>query len=592
MRKAFAFKLHPESRGSHEAECQRRLSYRPAGAKPGLETELRPPRSERTIRSWAVAGRAISAVCSSDGGYMKPAIFKALIASVTILLAAWLASSHLDKAPTLGYQVSDPIEIGNPFGGTEYVQEIAVFNPGRVVAKAVSIKVPQGISSYQLKKHTNLVKEASINNTDRFELLYPELPPDQRISLVVHYGGNPVPRDWITVFNNGGYVQPQGKGSPEFSPILLGFLFLGGFLLSWLLQIRKQHQSEFSRLANEEQLLRNDKPWFVTRDGWPNLQFAAIASRLSAPQGSEPDACFAYKILSYEKPQLVRDEQWNEIKTLACNRLLTEFLRISLQGANIEKLQQWAKLIKPEMLPWHDWEKYQQVVGERLFELFLPRNSGEADYDKLLAPDAVALDGMPESLQDKLRSAAQKRYLSQLIVRATESSGNPLAIQQAAKLSYLSDDQKLCFQNHIEQLARMRSMPRGWDMAELAAFLASGRPDWMSEGEFLAMGKLVNNLENLDDDREILELREQQARNTQMYADKLRKRALAQLGLIDRVLTNPEAVDSLEDYAESLEPNYRKSLERIAWLLRRANRPTAEKKPLASVASHRASRKQ
>jgi hypothetical protein len=76
-----------------------------------------------------------------------------------------------------------------------------------------------------------------------------------------------------------------------------------------------------------------------------------------------------------------------------------------------------------------------------------------------------------------------------------------------------------------------------------------------------------------------------------MYADKLRKRALAQLGLIDRVLTNPEAVDTLEDYAESLEPAYRKSLERIAWLLRRANHPTVEKKPLASVSSHKGARK-
>jgi hypothetical protein len=591
MRNAFAFKLLPESSGRHEAECQRRFSYRPSGSQPGSEAGLRQPQSGRAIRKWGAAGRALSAVRISHGVQMKPAMLKILVASVTILVIAWLASNHLDHAPSLGYQVSDPIEIGNPFGGTEYVQEIAVFNSGRVMAKAVSIKVPQGISSYQLTKHTNLVKEASINNTDRFELLYPELPPDQRISLVVHYGGNPIPRDWITVSNSGGYVQPQGKAPRELSPFHLGFLFLGGFLFSSLLQIRKQHQSEFSRVADDDQLLRNDKPWFVTRDGWPNLQFAAIASRLSVPQASDPGASFAYKILNHEKPQLIRDEQWSEIKTLACDRLVTEFFRVSLQGANVEKLLQWAKLVKPEMLPWHDWQKYQQVVGERLFELLLPRDSGEVDYDKLLAPGAVALHGMPDSLQDQLRSAAQKRYLSQLIVRSTESSGNPSVILQTAKLSYLNDDQKLCFQNHIEQLARMRSMPRGWDLAELAAFLASGRPEWMVEGEFLAMSKLVKSLENLNDDREILELREQQARNTQMYADKLRKRALAQLGLIDRVLTNPEAVDTLEDYAESLEPAYRKSLERIAWLLRRANHPTVEKKPLASVSSHKGARK-
>lgn len=592
MRSAFAFKLHSQHGREHGAESAQRFSYRPSGFKLDLEASSSSHRGGDANKAWPLAASTVPAMRFFQGMHMKPAMIKILIASVAIPLIAWFASHQLENTPSLGYQVSEAIEIGNPFGGTEYVQEITVFNPGRVMANAVSIKVPQGISSYQLKKHTNLVKEASVNNTDRFELLYPELPPDQRISLVVHYGGNPIPKDWITVFNNGGYVQPLGKAQKSSSPLLLGFLFLGGFLLSSLLQIRKQHQSEFLRQADDEQLLRNDKPWFATREEWPNLQFAAIAAKLSVLQSTESAASFACKVLNHEKPLLMRDEQWSEIRNLACDNLLIEFFRLSLQGASTDKLIQWAKLVKPGMLAWHDWQKYQRIVSERLLERLLPPNSGEAEYDKLLAPEAIALRGLPDSLQEQLRTTAQNQYFHQVIVRATETPGNPQGILQTARLSYLNDDQKLSLQNHIEQLVRMRNMPRNWDTAELAAFVASGRPEWMPEGEFLAIGKLVGSLESLNDDREILDLREQQARSTQMYADKLRKRALAQLGLIDRVLTNPEAVDTLEDYAESLEPTYQKSLERIAWLLRRANRPAGEKKPLASVGSHRNSRKQ
>lgn len=47
---------------------------------------------------------------------MKPAMIKILIASVAIPLIAWFASHQLENTPSLGYQVSEAIEIGNPFG--------------------------------------------------------------------------------------------------------------------------------------------------------------------------------------------------------------------------------------------------------------------------------------------------------------------------------------------------------------------------------------------------------------------------------------------------------------------------------------------
>lgn len=584
MRKAVGFRLNARQPG------QRR--YRPSENKAELlDASSSPEKNGDIDRKWSISGAGLPVIRLLNGMLMKSGTLKILIVCVAIPVIAWMTARHLDNTPSLGYQVSEAIEIGNPLGGSEYVQEITVHNPGRVMATAVSIKVPQSISSYQLKKHTNLVKEASVNNTDRFELLYPELPPDQRISLVVHYGGNPIPRDWITVFSNGSYVQPPGKMQRESSPFLLGFLFLSGFLISVLLQFRKQQQGEFFRQDDERQLLRDDKPWFATQEGWPNLQFSAIASRLSTLQSTEPAASFAFKVLSHEKPQLMRDEQWAEIRNLASDKLLTEIFRLSLQGASVDKLLQWAKLVKPGMLAWHDWQKYQRVVGERLVERMLPPDADDTDYDKVLAPDAPTLRGLPDALQELLRTAARKQYFNQLAIRATEATEDPLVVLEGAKLSYLNDEQKLRLQNHCEQLARMRSMPRSWDTPDLAAFVASGRPEWMPEAEFTAIGKLVSSLESLEDDREIVDLREQQARNSQAYADKLRKRALAQLGLIDRVLTNPEAVDTLEDYAESLEPSYQKSLERIAWLLRRSNRPANEKKTLTSVSSQRNSRK-
>lgn len=510
-------------------------------------------------------------------------MLKTLISSVVILVVAWIAAYQFENTPALGYQVSDPIEIGNQLGNPEYVQQIAVFNTGRVMVKAVSIKVPHGISSYQLQKHTNLAKEASINGPARFELLYPELPPDQRISLVVLYEGSPIPREWITVFSDGGYVQPQEMAIRQINPVVVAILFLSGFMFSLLLQIRKQRQNDFIHAATDEELLCDNKPWFVTRAEWPNVQHAAIAMRLSLHHAPESPSSFAYKVLNHEKPLMLRGEQWGELKLQACDSLLFDFSRISKQGPTKTTLLELLGLIKPEMLPWHAWKKFQGAVSERLFELLLPHNPDEADFERLLAPGAIAMHDIPEQLAHQLRSTAQEQYLSRLIVRTTESWSDSWTILQTARLDFLNDNQKRSFQQFIKQLARMRAMPRHWDLAELREFIASGRPEWMPEAEYSAIGKLVDRLENMNDEWEILTIREQQARHDQIDADIQRKRALAQLGLIDRVLMSPEAVDTLEDYDQAFDPCYRRSLERVAWLLRRANSPTMEKKILASL---------
>lgn len=510
-------------------------------------------------------------------------MLKTLISGLVVLVIAWIAAYQLENTPALSYLVSDPIEIGNQLGNPEYVQEIAVFNTGRVMVKAVSIKVPHGISSYQLRKHSNLAKEASINGPSRFELLYPELPPDQRISVVVQYEGSPIPREWITVFSDGGYVQPQEKAEKQINPFIVAILFLSGFLFSLLLHVRKQKQTDYVLVATDEELLCNNKPWFVTRAEWPHVLYDAIAMRLSMDHASEPTSSFACKVLSHEKPLLIRNEQWVELKIKACDSILIDSARISERGTTKAKLLELVKLIKPEMLPWYVWEKYQDAISERLFELLLPQNAGEADLEKLLTPGATALRDIPEQLAHQLRSTAQEQYLCRLIVRATESWGDPRTILQTARLEFLNESQKLSIENYVKQLTRLRNMPKHWQLAELRAFLAAGQPEWMPETEYSALSEFVERLDNVDDEWEIITVREQQAKRDQDYADTLRKRALAQLGLIDRVLTNPETVDTLEDYSKALEPGYRKSLERVAWLLRRANSPTMEKKTLARL---------
>lgn len=509
-----------------------------------------------------------------------------LILTVVASAVVWVASEYFRHAPALVYYASDPIEVAGIPGRSEFVQEILVLNQGSNAARAVSIRIPRSISSYQLHKHSNLAREATQGGGNNFELLYPELPPDQRIALFVRYDGSPVAREWIAVGHSAGTATPLDKQSDAVNPLLLLGVFWCGFLIFVLFDLRRQLSERFIRSADRAQLLAGERPWFATAARWSEVQYAAIIDALARSRAAAPASSFAHELLNRPKPVQLRDEHWNEIRSRAGEIFLMECAQALMQASNRSQLTELAALNKPEHLPWQDWERLQEGVQERLYDLLLPLRQNAVDYLNLLDPARSPLRDLPEALAAEIRTVAQEQYYRQLIKRSTDTWGDPATVLQTARLDLLSDEQESSLRQHVEQLGRMRKMPHSWDPVELKAFLAEGRPEWMPEQEFAAIGKFVEKIDDLADEDAFLRKREKRAKAAQLEADNLRKRALAQLGLIDRVLLNPDAVDSLDDYSQVFPAADLRSLERVAWLLRSA-RPGGEVTSLGSVAGER-----
>lgn len=517
-------------------------------------------------------------------------MFKNLIIAAVVSVVVWFAKDYFEDAPALTYLTSDPIEAGSAQGRPEYVQEISVLNRGRVGAKAVSIKVPHSISSYQLHKHSNLAKEASQNGANSFELLYPELPPEQRIVLFIRYEGNPVAREWVAVGHAEGNAQPLEKQSGRGSRLSLLAVFWGGFLSCFLLDLRRQRRHDFVREAPAAQLLRDDRPWFAGPQ-WSKTQAEALIQALPRLRAPSPEGGLAYRLLNQGKPALMSDADWAEVRDRAGEALGDELSRAATASPDKATLVGLAGLAKPEHLPEDAWKSLQDAIRKQLFELFLPARQTDTDDLNLPPPAGAALRDIPEPLLSELRTAMQEHYLRQLIERAADPGNDPAGVLQTARLEALSDDQAARLRRQVEQQARLRKMPRTWDIAGLRAFLIEGRPAWMAETEYAAIRRLVEMYDDLEDGLDYLKQREQQAKAEQAEADRVRRLALAQLGLIDRVLTNPDAVDTLEDYDAAIPESYRKSLERVARLLR-AHRPTAEIASLGKIGGERRRREQ
>ena len=509
-----------------------------------------------------------------------------LILTVAVSLLVWFAHVKSADSPELTYFASNPIEVTGALGRTEYAQEISVVNQGRVAAKAVSIKVPRSIASYQLQKHSNLTREASQNGNNSFELLYPELPPDQRIALFVRYDGGPVAREWVVVSHSTGNATALEKQPEPVSPLLLLAIFWSGFLVFQLLDVRRQHAEKFIHSADDELLWRNDQPWFAARGKWSGIQRDAIMYALQRGASPSPESSLAFQLLKRTKPSLMQEAHWEELKAKAVAVVLTECSRMLMQATGKSQLIDLVRLRKPELMPWPDWEKLQEAIHERLYDLLLPVRQNAVDYPSLLEPGRSPLSDIPEALATEIRGAAQEFYFRQLLRRSTDTWGEPGAVLQTARLDLLSDDQEEQLRQHVAQLGRMRKMPRSWDVAELRAFLADGRPDWMPEEEYQAIGKLVERIDDLAEEDQFLRRREKRAMADQIEADNLRKKALAQLGLINRVLSSPEAVETLEDYGQVFAAGDLQSLERVAWILR-SHRPKGDVANLGSLGAER-----
>lgn len=511
---------------------------------------------------------------------------KGLLLTILLTAAVWFAKSHFENAATLTYSVSDPIEITVAPGRAEYAQEIAVLNQGHVAAESISIKVPHAVSSYQLRKHSNLAKEASIPAANSFELIYPKLPAEQRIVLLVRYDGSPLAKEWISVAHSAGNAQLQEKQVNPISPLTLLGIFWGGFLIAYLLDFRRKRCDSYIRAADEEELFSDTRPWFASPGEWSKIQCDAIERALQRSRAPSLEKNLAYRLLSRQQPEHMRDEHWETLKNLATEILEAEFSRAISRCSNKNKLKDLTKLKKPDDLPWPVWERFQDAIFEQLYLLFLPVHQSEIDYENLLVPSRALLRDIPDAMASELRDAAQTQYFRHLLEQANDTWGDPRVVLQNARIDLLTADQASRLGLHVEQLCRMRKMPRSWEVSELKVFAAGGRPDWMPKAEFMAITNLIERFETLAQERELVRRRERKASAELAEADKLKKHVLAQLGIIDRVLMQPEAIDKLEDHDRTFAPGNRKSLECVASLLK-LHRAGAESGSLAGAIHER-----
>ncbi|MEM4987659.1 hypothetical protein V8G57_09705 [Collimonas sp. H4R21] len=499
--------------------------------------------------------------------YLK--MLKSLVVAIVGGLILWFVQDHFKDVPTATYSISEAIEIPGSKGTDEYAQEIAVVNSGRSLVKGISIKVPHHISSYKLTKHSSLIKEETFSEPNSFELVYPELPAGQKIRLLVRYDGLAIEKKWISISHADGNAQAQEN---QTSPINYNWIWLAyivGAISQGFGNIRRFKRESFRKWSSAERIFRDDKPWFASSTEWSEMQFGAIKKTLFEYSFSPLiEQTAYYKLLNRPKPTLLSEDHWATLKKYASELLMARFSREVTQYSTTEKLIDFFRLKKPEALSHQSWTEFQESLNKQIQNSLLPTYVNEPEFVSILEPNNSLLKSLPNSFANEIHTQAQQRYSSYLIECSKSGiGGDPLIVLKTARLDLLTEEQSKSVKKSLLQFARMTAMPSRWYIQELKDFISKKRPEWMQEAEFNSICDFVSQADTLSDERDALRSRQRALEFAALETDNLKKRVIAQLDLIDRVLTNPRSIDKIEDYDQTFASGNRKNLELVASLL-------------------------
>lgn len=501
-------------------------------------------------------------------------MFKNLIVAIVGGLILWVAQDRWKDVPTASYSISDAIEIPSSQGSAESAQEISILNSGRSAVKDISIKVPRTISSYNLTKHSNLIKEQIVSGSNSFELVYPELPKGQKIRMLIRYDGGPINKGYISINHADGNAQAQENQSPSLNYLWVWIAYIFGVLTQSVGDFRRFKRESFLKWADSEKLFRNDKPWFALSVEWPKMQFEAIRQSLLAHNYSSIEQTSYYQLLNRPKPFLLNDDDWADLRKKGVELLMKRFSEEVTTYSNADKLVDLFKLKKPEGLSHESWTKFQESLNSQMQNKLLPKHMNAADFVKILEPNNLTLKGLPELVVSQIRKLAQQDYARYLTDGSIwEIKNDPQIVLKTARFDLLTDEQSASIKKTLLQFARMNGMPSSWAIPELKHFISKEKPEWMGEKEFKSISDLVSKDNSLTDELDVLHDQQAELASRRIENDKLTKRVLAQLDLIDKVLSNPSAVEKIEDYDQTFAAGNRKNLELVATLLKAGNLP-------------------
>lgn len=419
------------------------------------------------------------------------------------IIVVFLNSLLNKKSPNVRYTLSGGIPVSFlqdkqlSKGEDVSVQELVVKNIGNAESKKVQIRIGKPVIKYGITKNFSGDNPQVFSKNNRFELLYPELPPDGEFRLVFYTLGSGVTEKNLVVKDQNGLCKPALYKGKNIMNIILLSLFVIYFIGAIFFLLISFFKDRWQRLQYKSyyEIISKKKPFYLSRESWDEIVENAIEKNLSNDYYSSTiEGSLCYKILSSDRPELLSKHVWMSILGKCNDRLEDKFVKKMeyLYEDNILKL---LDIVKPKHFSQDKWDKIQEYLNK----MYINYKKSYTSYTleniaKEIKKDKPSVIRM-KYWQEYIRYLKEK--YKEIVIRDLVYQENALDYLEKNKINEILGDEKEIIEGiknkaYAFMLHRIFSKLNNVSFAK--GFLEGEKPSWMEDSDYI---KVRDNCEQL-----------------------------------------------------------------------------------------------
>jgi len=290
----------------------------------------------------------------------------ALITGFILLFIGGLITKFVfnDKVE-LRYVVSDRIPtnffVGNE---SESIQQLELLNTGDVELNRVVIKIKANIKEYEIQKIASSDSIIVTKSNGLLEIIYPQIPPEGNIKIIIKSIGDGINSGDLDIKHSKGSAKPALESNNTINYLYYGLMIFYFVLILFGIRTKVIDSIAFDVYYQPyDKILKKSKPWYVPANKWKKFRDDSMKYIFNYDSYANIANSLCYQILDLEKQKSISNEEWIQLKLVAQKKLLNSISEDVNNGYDW-KIEEFLSLKQPKNIDENVWSEIKSVINK------------------------------------------------------------------------------------------------------------------------------------------------------------------------------------------------------------------------------------
>lgn len=447
----------------------------------------------------------------------------------------------------------------------EIFQQLTIKNVGAQGVEKLIISINKPVVSYDIKKYSETDSVKVVSAKSKFELIYPFLPPNGQIEILIKNTKQGITKSNLEVKHNSGLGKEVFEKSNSMSILFWApVAFYAVLIVVMLYSSYKDMFTTDIKYNPVDKILKRPKPFLLSSFKWNEFRKEALDNYFDKDRFLlKADDLLCWQVLNSDKPDYLTNDEWKKVLNDASKKFKELFAARVITRNYFILSDEVFSLDKPKQLSTTDWKEIANLISDYyIYYCFTQRRlSWDRDFIEELnkpKPDKIQADA-----DSKYKSIIREIFFSKIVSNLIRFSGSE-QLDKKYDISLLDDDQKEQLKTISEGLDGIRT-GKQYNM-KLHEIIAGGLKE--SNRDLIAPEDWSRLTELNAKISAIIENEDSAQKDSEKFK-RLRERVEKQLDIIDRVLIDPDYLAKIEDYGDTFNSGNLKNLARISTYLKK-----------------------